>query len=179
MSKGKIKSKMKEHRITGNFNEFQGLESRKNPFKVPEGYFETLPGQIIQRIEAEKQAPKIFQLRDFFVKSSWAVAASLLLLMSISLYYWYSEKSQSPVYTNLESMTTEEIISSQLLEENYITDQLIEEVAMEQVLDSNNAESDFLSAFTIETDVNEILDYLTDQELNNEELAILITEQDQ
>ena len=47
-------------------------------YKVPEGYFENLPLQIQQRVEAEKSENKVIRLPSW----SYAVAASIVLMVS-------------------------------------------------------------------------------------------------
>lgn len=52
------------------------LSNRKNPFKTPEGYFERMEEEIIQRIPTHKKPPRWY----------WLVA-SIALILLIGGYY--------------------------------------------------------------------------------------------
>lgn len=64
-----------EHRIN-----FEGSEERKNPFLVPDGYFETFSDRLMSRIGEEQKASKTRKLVQY-LKPALSMAASFLLIM--------------------------------------------------------------------------------------------------
>ena len=71
------------------------LENNTNPFRVPEGYFDTLQERIMNRIQDEEKLLKnersIFRMTP--LRALVAAAACILLIFTVAtLYTKYSEK---------------------------------------------------------------------------------------
>ena len=59
---------------------------RQNPFAVPEGYFDTLPGHIADRINTPG-AGKVIPLKKAFTPAYAAAACAAMLLLLASVYF--------------------------------------------------------------------------------------------
>ena len=71
---------------------------KADSFKVPEGYFETLPGRIMDRIRSEEQLkPRIIRLHLRRRILTAAAAAILLLAGVASLWLYFGQKHSEPV----------------------------------------------------------------------------------
>ena len=167
---------MEEHQTNGNFEKIHGDNLRKNPFTVPEGYFDTLPVEIMKKVGKKTSDPGIFQLREFFIHSGRAVAASVILLISLSLYYWLHKTESAGNYTGLPAITAEEIIASEVLQESILYDEAIEEAIIEYAETEDSLSTVLITVLKGDTDIELILDYLSEEDLNNEELAMLYTD---
>ena len=62
-------------------DDFQDKYKRKNPFTVPEGYFDTMEEQVMERIKQEKQPQKINVFR--MLKPYMGLAAIFLFALFI------------------------------------------------------------------------------------------------
>ena len=92
---------------------------RENPFRVPEGYFDTLTSQIMAKVEAEGvEARDIKTGKEKRAKTVWlrpvlyAAASVCALFISVVAYQSYSEQgvaapAQSVVANNQMIMTDE------------------------------------------------------------------------
>jgi len=167
---------MEEHQTNGNFEKIHGDNLRKNPFTVPEGYFDTLPVEIMKKVEKKPSDPGIFQLREFFIHSGRAVAASVVFLIGISLFYWFNKPEVPTQYTGLPEITAEEIIASEVLQESILYDEAIEEAIIEYAETEDSLSTVLITELKGDTDLELILDYLSEEDLNNEELAMLYTD---
>ena len=72
---------------------------RENPFRVPEGYFDTLSSQIMAKVEAEGVAPRDIKTgKEKRAKTVWlrpvlyAAASVCALFVSVVAYQSYSEQ---------------------------------------------------------------------------------------
>jgi hypothetical protein len=72
---------------------------KENPFKVPEGYFDTLSGQIMAKVEAEGVAPRDIKAgKEKRAKVVWlrpvlyAAASVCALFISVVAYQSHSDK---------------------------------------------------------------------------------------
>jgi hypothetical protein len=100
---------------------FENNQQKINPgFKVPEGYFETLESKIMDRVLSEPQ-PKV---KPLFPRKiiGFAVAASLVL--SVSLIFWPSEKEKQQ---DLAQETLQNYLETENLNEYLLTDMLTDE----------------------------------------------------
>jgi hypothetical protein len=137
------------------------INNNKNPFEVPDGYFDSLPGLIQNRLEKRKG----FFLSLFEIRSQqWqykVIAISFLILLSAGLFFILSNRSSN-------------------------TDQYANEIGWEDIIDNNNNlliefdESILIESLIAEADNNEersmdissddIIDYLIEEE-NLDELV--------
>lgn len=92
------------------------------PFRVPEGYFEGLPGDVLRRIRAEEglareEAPaaqpgwpeRIRQALHILLRPRYAVGlASAAVLVAVGLYFFWPARTAEPVQP-LANLSQEEI----------------------------------------------------------------------
>ncbi len=124
---------------------------KNNPFKVPDGYFDRLPG-IIQARVAEKSNVK--ETKPYFRYALQYALPVIVLAIMVSIYL-VPNTSQS-VDTMLASVSTEEIVA--YLEQSEIT--------TEELLERMDLNIENVEAIESETYLNfEALDNLNELEL--------------
>ena len=104
---------------------------KKHPFKVPDGYFDSLPG-IIQARVADKS--KVEEAKPYF-RYALQYALPVVVLAIVAVIYLFPSNPQD-VDTMLASVSTEELVA--YLEESEIT---TEELLDEMDLDSESVEA--------------------------------------
>ena len=98
---------------------------KKQNFEVPEGYFEKLPG-IIQSRVTQPHKERSWGL-DYRFALRFAVPAVILLAIGI---FWYSRSPMDKSVENiLASVQTEDLITY-LSESDFTTDELLEDVQL-------------------------------------------------
>ena len=98
---------------------------KKQNFEVPEGYFEKLPG-IIQSRVTQQQKERSWGLDQRFALR-FALPAVMLLAIGI---FWYSRSPMDKSVENiLASVQTEDLITY-LSESDFTTDELLEDVRL-------------------------------------------------
>ncbi|HYC87185.1 MAG TPA: hypothetical protein VEB86_18260 [Chryseosolibacter sp.] len=100
-------------------------------FKVPDGYFENLPGVINERVVAATA------VRRRFIKSVYAYAAAAVLILLVLVRLNRPAMTAQDAETILASIETEELIN--YLEESDIS---VEDVLSEAADEIFNAEAD-------------------------------------
>lgn len=104
---------------------------KNHPFKVPEGYFDKLPGMIQARI-AEKSDVK--EAKPYF---RYALQYALpVLILAVVVVIYLVPRSTQDVNTMLASVSTDELVV--YLEESEIT---TEELLDEMTLDTESVEA--------------------------------------
>lgn len=75
---------------------------KENPFRVPEGYFDTLASQVMARVDAETPAPR--KARVVWLRPVLLAAASVCaLFISVTAYQMFSrQQSVLPVAQQVE-----------------------------------------------------------------------------
>ena len=75
---------------------------------IPEGYFDTIENRVFEKIKNEE--PKVISLKNRFVKlaAPLAIAASILLLITLQLF----NTNQEDVFANLETSEIETWINN-------------------------------------------------------------------
>jgi hypothetical protein len=104
---------------------------KNHPFKVPEGYFDRLPGVIQARI-AEKSEVK--EAKPYF-RYALQYALPIIILAVVAVIYFVPKDGQD-VDTMLASVSTEELVA--YLEDSEIT---TEELLEEMTLDDESVEA--------------------------------------
>jgi len=72
---------------------------KQNPFKVPEGYFDTLTSQVMAKVDAEKGAEVVEIRKAKKAKSVWlrpllyAAACGCVLFVSVASYLSHEDQS--------------------------------------------------------------------------------------
>jgi len=75
---------------------------------IPEGYFDTIEDRVFEKIKNEE--PKVISLKNRFVKiaTPMAIAASILLLITLQLF----NTNQEDIFANLETSEIETWINN-------------------------------------------------------------------
>lgn len=128
------------------------LFSKKNPFKVPEGYFENFAERVIQKIESETQlAPKISMWKTWGNKIAIAASITVIAVFSFGIYQF--TKNTKIINTNIAKV---EVISDTTDAELSFVD----ENQIVEVITSNLIEAPVISESKVEGD--DIIEYLVD-----------------
>lgn len=71
------------------------LGGRQNPFRVPEGYFESFDERLFARLPQQKQA-KVVSLR----RNLWRYAAAIVVVLGVgSALYWHRDSATTLAYS--------------------------------------------------------------------------------
>ncbi len=71
------------------------LGGKKNPFRVPEGYFESFDERLFARLPQAKQT-KVVSLR----RNLWRYAAAVVVVLGVgSALYWNRDKTSTLAYS--------------------------------------------------------------------------------
>ena len=134
--------------------------SKQNDFSVPEGYFEQLPGQIIEKINVHQEQKGGAPERSVFFRINPVVtmAAAVVAFAVIGYFYIHSLHSseKSVITTNAE-------LISDILPEDVSEEALFEFVEKEQIFP--------LLTQTDDADTETIIDYLVDEGVDETLLA--------
>ena len=125
---------------------------KKNVFKVPDGYFEKLPGIIQSRVTKEPAENNFI----FWSRSFRLTASAALVLVVAGLFWLNHDGNQSSTENLLATVETSELISY-LNEYEISTDELLEDFSF----DSEDVSSIEASAYRFEigdTDIEQLLD---------------------
>ena len=72
---------------------------KENPFRVPEGYFDSLASQVMSRVDAEGNKPKDMPMIEKMAKTVWlrpvlyAAASVCALFISVTVYQHFTEQT--------------------------------------------------------------------------------------
>ncbi|MFI5217918.1 MAG: hypothetical protein ACHQNT_00405 [Bacteroidia bacterium] len=107
--------------------------SRENPFRVPDGYFNSLPSDVAEKIALEKaKSVKIIFIRRI-LQTKYAVAACLLIAALISGVIYFNQNKT--VVNEQLALTTDDISSS------IYFDDIDESILVEELSQINNESS--------------------------------------
>ena len=125
----------------------------KESFKVPDNYFEYLPGKVINRIKNEEQVIKERKSIFVLLKPQLAVAASFFALFMLA-YAGFSilipdrdknnELSQSEIYAELESELyniDENSLYEMVYNTNESSKEILNNLSQEEIIEYLNSES--------------------------------------
>lgn len=134
-------------------NELKG--SKNNPFKVPEGYFDTLPSRIQEKVTGQQKEENIFSRILVFVKPQLALAFAFMVFAFITvttIEYVLDNQSKMPVTEGVYTRIIE-VDASEYSEQHFI----------EVLLDENKkpAEKKKSSEHYIDYLADEDIDYYT------------------
>jgi hypothetical protein len=118
------------------------LESLKdqNPFRVPDGYFDTLPQIIINRIEANPVKIKSRHMHP----GVFAAAASVVLMLGLALVMRTSIFNEDSIEMQLSSIPDTHIVNH--LDSAITNGELDEPILLDVVADVNSKEATSASA---------------------------------
>lgn len=119
---------------------------------IPEGYFDTIEDRVFEKIKNEE--PKVISLKSRFVKvaAPLAIAASILLLITLQLF----NTNQKDVFANLETSEIETWINNGDLD--------LETFEITSVY--NDADFENIELYDSYSD-NDLLEYLDDIDLES------------
>ncbi|MGE0088884.1 MAG: hypothetical protein AB7S50_05340 [Bacteroidales bacterium] len=103
-------------------------EKNSNPFEVPDGYFDSLPSRIQNKIIADSEKQPVFKKILVVLKPQLAFAAAFIgiaLLSIVTLEYIFKDKATLPV-TNGVYTRIIEVDASEFSEQHFI-DVLLDE----------------------------------------------------
>ena len=131
---------------------------KKEVFKVPEGYFENLPGIIQARVAQENKAREVRPVFTYALR--YALPAIFLFAVGI---FWFTRPDQTPTAESiLASIQTEDLVAY-LEEGDLTTDELLEEVSL-SVEDAQQIEGAVYEQEWSDASVEDILDEI---DINN------------
>ena len=87
---------------------------RENPFRVPEGYFDTLTSQVMSRIDAEGKHPQEIYEKPVKAKLVWlrpvlyAAASVCALFISVTAYQHFNSPTPADVPTQQVAVYSDE-----------------------------------------------------------------------
>lgn len=83
----------------------------RNPFTVPEGYFDHLADRVMQQIPAERKPAVVRSIRP------WLYAAACVAILFVSVIFVTNKSSEQPQQQTAVNLTTAETVS-----DNYLDD---------------------------------------------------------
>lgn len=139
------------------------LKEHKNllGLHVPDGYFSTSKSKILDALPKTERKNRIFGLKPLF---AYPIAASLVLLIGLSLWFQYSNNKTSSQISYFGVADSEILVNSLLVNEsdidyfmdNYIMDDILVEVALsEQKLENIFINTLFIEDSIIDEHLNE------------------------
>ncbi|GAB4277747.1 MAG: hypothetical protein Kow0068_00980 [Marinilabiliales bacterium] len=135
---------------------------KKNPFEVPEGYFETFPDKLLNKINEEQTKKSPFNRIVSIIKPQLKLAAAFLLLaMFAFLITYFITDNQT------DNLTNNNIPESQLNSpEQYIIDYIDNDEIISMINNDTLSSDD-------EIDNETIVEYLIDNDVDVEYLAYI------
>jgi hypothetical protein len=119
--------------------------NRDFPFKIPDGYFEQLPANVMSRIEAQGKTPKEFLILRF-IKPAIGLAASFLIILGL-IYFTLKVRPSMDLKSNQSAsiIDDEEFVLSYPLNEHAIFEAL-ENNLPDDTLDNDQLETVLLAS---------------------------------
>jgi len=109
--------------------------NKKNIYKVPEGYFDELPGRIQKRIEAEKEK-SAFSSWNLSTSLKIAAPALAIALLIFFVVFQRPEKQKTLSYDEILNEVSVDEMISYLEMTDVTTDEILEEVNPENMDES-------------------------------------------
>lgn len=115
---------------------------KKNVFYASDQYFEELSGNIQQKISEKKKKRKTINLISYFQKPQFAIAASLIIIISISIFYFNNSKTDKSIAQN-NTIYWDEVLNENntivdKIDENLLVEVLESEIASNSINQPNN-----------------------------------------
>lgn len=127
-------------------------------FKVPEGYFEKLPGIIQARVAQQNRAKEIRPVFTYALR----YALPAILLFAVGLF-WFTRSDQTPTAESiLASIQTEDLVAY-LEDADFTTEELLEDASL-TVEDARQIEGAVYQQEWSDASVEDILDEI---DINN------------
>ncbi len=106
---------------------------KENVFCASDQYFDELTTKIQQKISTEKKESKTINLLSYFQKPQFAIAASLIVILCISVFYFNQSKTNQALAQN------NTIYWDEILNDNSTVVDKIDEILLVEVLASEMA----------------------------------------
>ena len=133
------------------------LDGGKNlPFKVPDQYFDDLPGRIHDRLYSSRMQPRHNPLRSIRPRLAIAAMFAGMIAVGYAGFRIISNRENSSFLSNKEFNETLE----------YLVYDINEDMLISAILES----STILDAETIESETDEIIEYLSEEKIDFSEL---------
>jgi hypothetical protein len=127
---------------------------KKEVFKVPDGYFENLPGIIQARVKGEAEQKSVRPVFTYVLP--YAVAAVVIVAVG---FFWYNSRIQpSSAESILASVETADLVAY-LNDTDITTEELLESVQLD-INDVDEIEGEIYGQDVSEEDFEEFLDDL-------------------
>lgn len=136
--------------------------NKNEPFKAPEGYFDSLADRIMDRIEEEEMpAKKHFSLAPWI---KYSAAACIVLMVTAGIFFL--NLPQDPTASELLAEVSDEAILEYLADADITTEEILEITYFEEE-EIESIQEEALPQFDIET-LDSILDELdfNEQDIN-------------
>lgn len=139
----------------------------ENVFSVPDGYFDTLPGLILNAIQPPAKA-KVVALKKRILVWNYAIAAMLTGVMAVSAL-WITDKSSklTPVINGVKNIPAFVLDANQFKNEQQLNEGIAslsdDEIIKYLEVTGTNADDDVLAIGISENELPEEQDYLLDE----------------
>ena len=93
---------------------------QKNPFTVPEGYFDQLTSQVMSQLPERRQESRVVQLRKWFYAAACVAAVAV---MGLTFHFHQQAEDQAVVAsvdTNIENSYIDEVADYAMLDNSEI-----------------------------------------------------------
>ncbi|MFO7827598.1 MAG: hypothetical protein R6V23_03165 [Bacteroidales bacterium] len=128
-----------KNKLNNNLKKLQ--ENKENPFSVPEGYFETFPSRIQEKIVADQKEPGWILKLFYFAKPQLALGFMILGFALIAITVTdtiMTKQSKSPINSGIYTRIIE-VDASEYSEQQFI-DILLEDE--KEIIENNEKETD-------------------------------------
>ena len=132
---------------------------KRNPFTVPENYFDALPALVREKIAAGEKKPAWQRIFSEWLQPSYALAACIVVLILASGIYFSVNKTHPSIPQEAERISVEEISASGMLfdmDETLIANEL-DEISNSE---STSADTTLENYILDQADVNDIVNEL-------------------
>ena len=131
---------------------------KKEVFKVPEGYFENLPGIIQARVAQQNKSEEVRPVFTYALQ--YALPAIAFFAFGL---FWFVGKNEAPTAESiLASIQTEDLVAY-LDESDITTEELLDDVSL-SVEDATEIEG---TVYEFELDDTNVEDFLDDIDINS------------
>ncbi|MFZ4398783.1 MAG: hypothetical protein ACOYO1_02020 [Bacteroidales bacterium] len=129
---------------------------KENSFQASDQYFDALSSKIQLKITKKKTSKTTVSIFSLFQKPQFAIAASFLVILSISLIYFYPNNSKKVLAQN-NTIYWDEILNENNNLVDKIDEALLVEVLSNEVNTKANHEKDNIT-HSIQTTLDEVSD---------------------
>ena len=159
-------------------DELKNIESKlsgikkDNPFKLPDGYFDSFQQRLTDRIEAEQSGSKVWRFLTFTRPQLIYISSFVVIvLITFGLFKLINNREQVPQLTHNEiaDLIEEDIYNyeEEMLVETYAELEIEEDVVVESVIEEPVTNITGDNNYT-----EEIIDYLTEEDIDLESIVL-------